>query len=447
MKNKRPRIILIIIVVLVVLVGGYFGVRAFLNQGSTALTASGTIEAIEVTISPEIGGKVAQVLVDEGTQVKTGDILFRLDDTLLQGQRAVAAATLKLAQAAAATGNTALAAAQKNYTLALDTARTASASTRTLDWWAGNPDGYTLPGGYFTRGTEIAAAQSEVTAAGFARDSAQQNLNSLFNDTANSVFVAAEDRLGNARAAFLVAQDVLTRANASSNFDLREAAQSGFDAAQTELVNAQSAYDGLKDSDAARKIITARADLSALQERSDSAQDRLQALQTGENSSQVTAAQAVLNQAQAAADQAVQAVAQAKASLDLIDIQIAKLTITAPAEGVILSSSIQPGEVAAPNSPAMTLGRLDSLTITVYVPENLYGELSLGQSATMAVDSYQGETFAAAVINIADQAEFTPRNVQTVEGRSSTVFAIKLQIQDPSGKLKPGMPADVTFVR
>jgi multidrug efflux pump subunit AcrA (membrane-fusion protein) len=93
----------------------------------------------------------------------------------------------------------------------------------------------------------------------------------------------------------------------------------------------------------------------------------------------------------------------------------------------------------------MTLGRLDNLTITVYVPEDRYGELSLGQSATMTVDSFPGETFTATVSHIAEQAEFTPRNVQTMEGRTSTVFAIKLQVQDPGGKLKPGMPADVTF--
>lgn len=295
--------------------------------------------------------------------------------------------------------------------------------------------------------SEIAAAQAEVNSAVSARDSAQNSLTTLINDPANSVFVAAETRQNIARAAFLVAQDVLTRANASSNFDLRDAAQSASDAAQTELDDAQAGYDGLKDTDAVGKIITARAYLSALQERSDSAQDRLLALQTGENSPQVAAAQAVLNQAQAAADQAALAITQAKASLALIDIQITKLTITAPADGVVLTRSIQPGEIAAPNSPAMTLGRLDNLTITVYVPENLYGELSLGQSATMTVDSYPGETFTAKVINIAEQAEFTPRNVQTVEGRSSTVFAIKLQVQDPAGKLKPGMPADVAFTR
>jgi HlyD family secretion protein len=90
---------------------------------------------------------------------------------------------------------------------------------------------------------------------------------------------------------------------------------------------------------------------------------------------------------------------------------------------------------------------LSDLTITVYVPEDRYGEISLGQQAEVKVDSWPGETFTGSVIHIADQAEFTPRNVQTVEGRSSTVYAIKLSVSDPQGRLKIGMPADVVFVK
>ena len=63
----------------------------------------------------------------------------------------------------------------------------------------------------------------------------------------------------------------------------------------------------------------------------------------------------------------------------------------------------------------------------------------------MSVDSFPGTKFNAQVSFISDQAEFTPRNVQTVEGRSSTVYAIKLKVNDPQGRLKPGMPADVVF--
>jgi len=445
MKHNRPPVPVIVILVLVVLVGGYFGIRALLNKGSTALTASGTIEAIEVTISPEIGGKVAEVLVDEGAPVKAGDVLFRLDDTLLQAQRAVALASLDLARAATSTADAALATARANYDLAFNAARVEAASTRTTDWHAASPAGYTLPGGYFSRTDEVAAAQTELDAARSARDAAQDNLNSLLVDPANAGFVAAEKRLSNARLASIVAKEVLMRADAGNNSDLRDSAQSAYDTAKTELEDAQIAYDGLKGSAAAGNITTARADLSVSQETFESAQDRLLALQTGEDSPKVTAAQAVLQQAQAAADQAAKAVAQAEASLALTDTQIAKLTITAPADGTILTSSILPGEIVASNASAMSLGRLDNLTITVYVPENLYGEITLGQSATMTVDSFPGEIFVATVSHIAEQAEFTPRNVQTTEGRTSTVFAIKLQVQDPAGKLKPGMPADVVF--
>jgi HlyD family secretion protein len=91
------------------------------------------------------------------------------------------------------------------------------------------------------------------------------------------------------------------------------------------------------------------------------------------------------------------------------------------------------------------LGILDNLTITVYLPEDRYGEIRLGQSAQVQVDSYPGESFAAEVVHIADQAEFTPRNVQTAEGRRTTVFAVRLKINVDDGKLKPGMPADVSF--
>ena len=75
MNPKRPPIPVIVILVLAILVGGYFGIRSLLPKNNSSLTASGTIEAIDVTISPEIGGKVAEVLVQEGDSVKAGDEL------------------------------------------------------------------------------------------------------------------------------------------------------------------------------------------------------------------------------------------------------------------------------------------------------------------------------------------------------------------------------------
>lgn len=445
MKHKRPPVPVIVILILAVLVGGYFGIRALMNKDGSALTASGTIEAVEVTISPEIGGRIAEVLVEEGAVVKSGDVLFRLDDTLLQAQRTVAATALDLARATARTADAAQATAQANYELAVNAARMESINTRTSDWRGANPSGYTLPQGYFDRSAMLAAAEAEVEAARSGRDTVQSSLEALLADPANAELKAAETRLLDARAAAFVAQDVLTRANATDNSDLRDAAQSAYDTAHTELEDAQAAYDDLSGTSAAEELTRVRADLSAAQERLDSARDRLLGLQTGEDSPKVAAAMAVLQQAVAAAEQAQIVILQAQASLALIDAQIARVSITAPVNGTILTSSIQPGETVAPSAAVMSLGRLDSLTITVYVPENLYGELSLGQSASVAVDSFPGETFTAAISHIAEQAEFTPRNVQTVEGRTSTVFAVKLKVEDPGGKLRPGMPADVVF--
>ncbi len=94
----------------------------------------------------------------------------------------------------------------------------------------------------------------------------------------------------------------------------------------------------------------------------------------------------------------------------------------------------------------LSIGQLEDLHITVYLPEDRYGQLALGDSAEVRVDSYPDEVFEAVIVRIADQAEFTPRNVQTEEGgRRTTVFGVELSVRDPDGRLIPGMPADVDF--
>jgi HlyD family secretion protein len=139
------------------------------------------------------------------------------------------------------------------------------------------------------------------------------------------------------------------------------------------------------------------------------------------------------------------AVATAQAAVDL-PTQLAKLTLVAPIDGVVLARSAEPGELAMPGGALLTLADLEHLTIIVYVPEDRYGQVLMGARAELRVDSYPGEVFGASVVHVADRAEFTPRNVQTPGGRKTTVFAIKLSIDNPGAKLKPGMPADVKFV-
>lgn len=445
MQNKRPIYVLTILAVIVLIAAGYYAYTAFFQSRATgALTASGTVEAAEVLIAPELSGKVSEVLINEGDLVKVGDVLFRLDDTLLQAQRKVAAAALDTAQAASQTSESAAAVAQSQYDLALTAALAEQKANRNADWVNVQPTEFNQPAWYFEKSEQLDSAQNEVTAAQSALDAARSKLTSVEEKAASGDFLSAEKHLMDARSAFEVAQSVLN-ASTSADQNLKDSAQRNYDDALSELNNAQNEYHDATTTSGASDVLIARADLRVAQERYDTAQDKVRFLQTGSFSPKVTAAQKALDQALAAAEQAKMTVAQAEASLALIDIQIAKLTVTAPTDGIILTRAVEPGEVVMPSATLLTLARLSDLTITVYVPEDRYGELTIGQTAEITVDSFMGETFSGTVINISGQAEFTPRNVQTTAGRKATVFAIKLSLIDTNGKLKPGMPADVLF--
>jgi multidrug efflux pump subunit AcrA (membrane-fusion protein) len=388
---------------------------------------------------------------------------------------------LQAAQSAALTAQAALASAQAQYTITQTNARAQANATRLADWAGKTPDYFNQPKWYFTQEEQLAAAQVELEAAQAGLTAAEDQLAKVVSDLHNAAFVQAEQRLSNARLHYLVARQVqaegqaVGQGNTPSELDLEsmnislppqafgyrvrihlsqnlpnqellyDASQRAYDAAATELSTAQSAYNHLLTSASAQQVLKARAALAVAHEREQVAQERRSGLQTGELSPQVAAAAAGLEQAKNAAQQAQDAVGQAQANVRLLEAQVGKLEVKAAGEGVILTRNIEPGEYVAPGATALTMGDLRGLTITVYVPEDRYGQIHLGQGASVSVDSLAGERFGGRVQQIADQAEFTPRNVQTVEGRSSTVYAIKLTVTDPQGKLKPGMPADVTF--
>lgn len=432
MHNKRPPIPAIIIVLLLITLSVYFIVTQTAGADETALTASGAIEATQVNVAPEISGKVTEVLVEEGQSVSANAPLLRLDPSLLDAQRAVSSAAVDSATAA-------LASAQLKYDQTLEAALAAQAALRSKDWQETAPSEFDQPNWYIEQDQQVAAAQAELDAAQAAIDDANANLDKVITDLKDSDYLQAEQDLADARAAFVIAEQVKDEAsNASDSGGLSEAAQDYYDEALTELEDAEEAYNDLMNSDEAEDVEYARGQVLVAQQRYDAAYARLLTLQTGADSPAVIAAAKAL-------DQAKSALAQAEASLALIDAQIAKLTVNAPMDGVVLTRNVEPGEFVQPGATTLTIGNINELTITVYIPENRYGEISLGQTATLTVDSFPDMTFNATVIQIADKAEFTPRNVQTVEGRSSTVFAIKLRVENPEGKLKIGMPADVVF--
>lgn len=444
--HKPPLAVRIIVVLIVLSTIGYYAFRSLAPKENGQLKASGAIEAVMVNISPEMMGKVLDVSADEGQPVQTGDPLLSLDGSLLTAQRAVASAQLDSANAALNTASAAYAVAQQQYDATLNNALEQEQSTRANVWRATNPTEFDQPSWYFSKAERLTAAQAEVDATLAKLQDAQAKLADLQKSNGNARFMTIEADLAQARLAWETAKAAYDKtAGASDSQDLRDAAQVVLDDAELALDDAQTEYDDALSTDKAQDVLEARANVAIAQENYDTAQDNLRALQTGANSPAVVTAQKALDQAKAAMEQAQAAVNTAQANLDLIDTQIAKLTVNAPMDGVILTRNVEPGEFVQPGSVAFAMANLNELTITVYIPEDQYGNISIGQQATVTVDSFPGETFTAEVIHIADQAEFTPRNVQTVEGRSSTVYAIKLKVTDNDGKLKIGMPADVVF--
>jgi HlyD family secretion protein len=95
--------------------------------------------------------------------------------------------------------------------------------------------------------------------------------------------------------------------------------------------------------------------------------------------------------------------------------------------------------------PLLTLADLSRLWVRVYVSEQDLGRVRLGEAAVVRVDAYPARTFTGRVSWISPKAEFTPKNVQTREARADLVYAVKVDLANPRGELKIGMPADVSF--
>jgi membrane fusion protein YbhG len=481
MEKKVPSRVVIVVVVAALVVGGYYGVQALNGDKSTELKASGTIETVTVDISPELSGKVDKVGVEEGDSVQAGEPVLELDGALLEQQRKAAAAGLDSAEAATETASNALSIAKAQYQEALTAAVSAGQATRLQDWFSKQEVQYDQPNWYFSRAEQIEAMQGQVDGAESAWEEAKAKLDEVSGLVEEADFLAAEQRVLRARVEYQVTKDVnhkaqnsdqekapqgrynSTHCGTNDNYVLQNkklinvyygctgdqwltsVSEDEFNAAKAELDDAQRAYDALLSTKEANAMLEARAEVQVTQEAYYAALQRLQELQIDDQSPSVVAAQHAVEQAQGAYDQSQKAVAEAEANLAVQDTQLAKLTVYAPMDGVILTRSVEPGEYVQPGAAALTMGDISQLTITVYVPEDRYGEIHLGQAASVQVDSFPNQTFPGQVTYIADQAEFTPRNVQTAEGRSSTVYAIKLTVTAPQGKLKPGMPADVTF--
>jgi HlyD family secretion protein len=138
-------------------------------------------------------------------------------------------------------------------------------------------------------------------------------------------------------------------------------------------------------------------------------------------------------------------VIQARAQLADIDAQLAEMQVLAPGDSVLEVLSVKVGDVLPANREVATLLLPEHLWVRVYVPETWLGLIKIGDQVRVRVDSFRHEDFPGIVEQVNRQAEFTPRNVQTVEDRIRQVFGVKIRLPSNNERLRAGMAADVYF--
>jgi HlyD family secretion protein len=136
----------------------------------------------------------------------------------------------------------------------------------------------------------------------------------------------------------------------------------------------------------------------------------------------------------------------AEEALKLAKIVLTYTTLVAPFDGVITVRQAELGEIMVPGTPVVTLADLDHIWLRAYINETDIGKIRLDQSAVVKTDTYPGKSYKGRVSFISSSAEFTPKSVETHAERVTLVYRIKIDIDNPTHELVPGMPADAILV-
>jgi HlyD family secretion protein len=136
-----------------------------------------------------------------------------------------------------------------------------------------------------------------------------------------------------------------------------------------------------------------------------------------------------------------------KASLSLLKIRLADMTLTSPSAGVIQNRILEPGEMASANRPVVTMALTDPKWVRAYVPEPNLGRINLGMKAEILSDSFPNQKFEGWIGFISPVAEFTPKTVETEDLRTKLVYEVRVYVHDSKDLLRLGMPVTVIVDR
>ena len=348
-----------------------------------ALEFSGTVETREIQTGSKIGGRVTEVLVVEGQTVNGGAVMVRFDASELE------------------------------------------ASARQLE-----------------ARVSQAAAEARKLRRGFRPEEIEQAEANVRRERAELQALRAGPRK----------QEI-------------DQAASELAAAEAEALNAEHSYQRIeqlhKTGDlSAQARDDARARRDAAKAQAEAVAERVKLLRAGTRDEEIRAGEARYQQATASAELMRQGyrqeelaaaearVQEARALLDEVRVRLAEAQVQAPhscAESGCLVEvvSVRPGDVITPNKSVATLLEPTQLWVRIFVPEPMLGRVSVGQKASVRVDSFAERSFSGVVEQISARSEFLPRNIQTREDRNHQVFGVKVRVDNSSGALKSGMAAVV----
>jgi len=385
--TKRKRLVILPLVALLVIAGAQAW-RWWTRKPEGILLASGTIEATEVAVSFKIPGRVIERPVDEGDRLVPGALVGRLESRELEAE--------------------------------VDRLRASLLATETR-----------LP----QLKTEI-ALQEELTRGRIADAQAtlavrEERLTELKNGSRPQDLQKAWAEVREANAVMENAQadfrrmDMLFRDGGVAE-QVRDAARTNFTVTVERHRNAMERLDLVKEGPRQEEIRRAEAEVRQ-------ARAGLLLAQTGELD--------VLRKRQELATHTA-SIARDRAALAGAETQLGYTVLRSSGTGVVLRKHVEPGEMIAAGTPAVTIADLNNIWVKIYIPEPQLGRIKLGQTAEITTDSYPGKVYRGKVTFINSEAEFTPKNVQTQEERVKLVFAVKIAVDNPNQELKPGMPAD-----
>jgi multidrug resistance efflux pump len=459
--KKRIKPVIVILLAIVALGGGYWFYRQNPDtlvqlqrrlgilgeaQASETHAVSGYIEADEINLAAETSGRIIRITLEEGDLAQRGQILVELDTALSeadvrQAEARIATANAQLAkikagvraeeiakaEAAVAVAEAAAEAAYTRWQDAIRLRDNPQELDRQIDAARTTAELAKLSIDYSVPLKDAGEALWELGQHNWEYAHERHRLCADHPITGEEICVNRTFPEGEKRAASTAWNYAgADRWEAWVDLNGAVAERGDAEAALNDLLrlrnDPQEAQIGVAQAEAAYKTALAEVEV---------AKAGLEILAAGPRAEQIAVAEAQIR--------------QAEASLKRLNVQRDKHTLVAPLAGWVVEQSAHEGEMAVPGATLLTLADLTNVTLTVYVPEPDVDTVAIGQDVMVFVDTFPDTPFTGYVTYVSDEAEFTPKNIQTREERTTTVFAVKIKLENEDQRLKPGMPADAVL--